>query len=66
MTKFESPSPAPPPDSSSWRRYLDGLKKRFFSHFDSQGDWLVFGLVALAVLWLSARVLGLLRKLLGW
>jgi hypothetical protein len=65
MPDFQSPLPVPP-SSSWWRRYWSSFKKQFFGRFDTQGDWLVFALVALAVLWLSARVFGLLRKLIGW
>ncbi len=65
MANLQSPPPVPP-DLSWWRHYWTGFKKKFLDRFDTQGDWLVFGLVALAVLWLSIRVIGLLRKLLGW
>ncbi len=65
MPDFQSPSPVPP-NASWWRRYLSSFRQQFFGRFNSRGDWLVFALVALAVLWLSARVFVLLRKLVGW
>ncbi|WOJ88909.1 hypothetical protein RZS28_13980 [Methylocapsa polymorpha] len=65
MPQFQRQSPVPP-NSPWWRPYWDSFKKNFLDRFNTQGDWLVFGLVALAVLWLSIRVIGLLRKLLGW
>lgn len=65
MPQFQSEFPVPP-NAPWWRRYWSSFKKNFLGRFDSQGDWLVFALVALASLWLLGRVFGLLRKLLGW
>lgn len=65
MPEFPRQPPVPP-ESSWWRRQWSSFKKDFLGQFKSQGDWFVFGLVVLATLWLLGRVIGLLRKLLGW